>query len=152
MRNILSCSFLAIAMFLFSHTSFGQGVTDPTTWSYQVKKKSAGEYELVFHVELKEGWHIFSQKAGDDFLIPPSFTFKTANIKKVGKVQEKGKLRTEKMEGIDNPINYYEKSADFVQVIKARAGTKVTGEHEYQVCNQSMCLPPKKKAFEFIVN
>jgi thiol:disulfide interchange protein DsbD len=141
-----------MAMFLSSAPSFGQGLTDPTSWTYEVRKKASGEYELVFHVALKEGWHIFSQKPGDDFLIPPSFTFKTSNIKMVGKVQEKGKMKTEKMEGIDNPINYYEKSADFVQVVKARAGSKVTGEHEYQVCNDMMCLPPKKKSFEFVLN
>ncbi|HRO43576.1 MAG TPA: protein-disulfide reductase DsbD family protein [Flavipsychrobacter sp.] len=132
--------------------SHAQGISDPTSWSYHVKKKGTNEYELIFHVELKEGWHIFSQNAGDEFLIPPSFKFKkNGTIKFVGKVSERGKLKTERMEGIDNPINYYEAKADFVQVVKARPGVSISGEHEYQVCNDKMCLPPKKKNFEFVV-
>jgi thiol:disulfide interchange protein DsbD len=125
-------------------------VADPTTWSYEVQKVSAQEYKLIFHVSLKEGWHIFSQTPGDEFLIPPSFTFKKdSKIKLIGKVSEQGKLKTEKMEGIDNPINYYEGKAAFVQKIQTSGKGKVTGELEYQVCNNSMCLPPKTKNFEF---
>jgi len=117
-----------------------------------VKKKNAGEYDLVFHVVLSKGWHIFSQKPGDDFLIPPSFEFKnTRKAKLVGKITEQGKLKTEKMEGIDNPIHYYEGTADFIQTVKAEKGAKISGQHEYQVCNSNMCLPPKKKEFEFII-
>lgn len=125
---------------------------DPTTWTYEVKKKSAGEYELIFHVALTDGWHIFSLKPGDDFLIPPSFTFKKSNtVTFIGKIAERGKLKIEKIDGIDNPINYYETTADFVQIVKAKPNTKITGEHEYQVCNKNMCMPPKKKSFEFII-
>lgn len=143
---------LLSAFFLLFASARAQGIADPTTWSYVVKKKAANEYELIFSVTLTDGWHIFSQKPGDDFLIPPSFTFKkNTAIKLVGKVQEHGKLKTERMEGIDNPINYFEGKAEFVQVVKGRAGTKIVGEHEYQVCNDHMCLPPKTKDFEFIL-
>jgi DsbC/DsbD-like thiol-disulfide interchange protein len=152
MRYLQCLYFLVFSLFLFSASSYAQGITDPTTWTYEVKKTGTGEYDLIFHVALTDGWHIFSQKPGDDFLIPPSFIFKSPNAKLVGKVKEKGTLKREKMEGIDNPINYYEKSADFVQKVKARAGAKITGEHEYQVCNEMMCLPPKKKPFEFVLN
>src|SRR5688572_19257725 len=99
---------------MFSGEAFSQMVADPTTWTYSVKKVSATEYKLVFHVFLTDGWHIFSQKPGDEFLIPPSFTLsKNKNVKLLGKVEEIGKLKTEKMEGIDNPINYYEGSVAF---------------------------------------
>jgi len=144
-------SFFA-GMLFFVLPSAAQGIGDPTTWTYEVKKKHTNEYELIFHVSLRDGWHIFSQKAGDEFLIPPSFKFdKTGTVKFVGAIQERGHLKTERMEGIDNPINFYERQVDYVQVVKARAGAKIKGEHEYQVCNSSMCLPPKKKNFEFVV-
>ena len=146
-------------LFLFSAFCFlftasrAQGISDPTTWKYEVKKTSTGEYELIFHVTLKDGWHIFSQDPGDEFLIPPSFQFKneTKKITLIGKVEERGKLKTEKMEGIDDPIHYYEGKAAFVQKVKGHAGTRISGEHEYQVCNNNMCLPPKKKSFEFVL-
>jgi hypothetical protein len=146
--------FLVFAFFSLWSAGFAtaQAITDPTTWNYEVKKKGVNEYELIFHVTLKDGWHIFSQKPGDDFLIPPTFVFKNnGTVKLAGKVSERGKLKTERMEGIDNPIHYYEGQADFVQVVKARPGARVSGEHEYQVCNNSMCLPPKKKTFEFVI-
>lgn len=143
-------SFLVFMFIVFSLSA--QGISDPTTWTYEVKKKKTNEYELVFHVSLKPGWHIFSQKPGDEFLIPPSFKFdKTGTAKLVGKPSEAGRLKSEKMEGVDNPVNYYESEATFSQVVKARPGAVVKGEHEYQVCNSSMCLPPKKKPFEFVI-
>jgi hypothetical protein len=128
-----------------------QALEDPTTWTYEVKKKSANEYELVFHVSLKEGYHIFSQKPGDEFLIPPSFTFKGKNVKLVGKPVERGSLKSEVMAGLDNAVNYYEGSVDFVQTVKARPNISIEGEHEYQVCNDRMCLPPKTKPFVFAI-
>jgi len=143
---------VCFSLFQFAATATAQGISDPTTWSYEVRKTAENEYDLIFHVDLKQGWHIFSQKPGDDFLIPPSFNFdKSGTVKLVGAVIEKGKLKTERMEGIDNPINYYENQVDFVQKIRARKGATITGEQEYQVCNDNMCLPPKRKTFSFTV-
>lgn len=146
-------AFAALCMLLSSAEGQAQGLEDPTSWTYEVKKKSAGEYELIFQVTLKDGWHIFSQKPGDEFLIPPSFSFDRAQfLKLVGKPAERGTLKTEKMEGVDNPIHFYEHRVAFVQVIRAKPGQKITGKHEYQVCNNSMCLPPKQKRFEFVIS
>ena len=149
----LTGTLLVAAALLFQMPKLAaQATSDPTDWRYQVKKTANSEYELIFHVSLKDGWHIFSQEPGDEFLIPPGFDFeRQGTVKLVGKVQERGKLKTERMEGIDNPVRYYEGSADFVQLVKARPGTRISGEHEYQVCNDRMCLPPKKKRFEFII-
>lgn len=146
----LKKSFLTIvSLFAISIVSFAQG-SDPTTWTYETKKISATEFDLVFHVVLKEGFHIFSQKPGDDFLIPPSFVFKkNSAYKLIGKVIEKGKMKTEKMDGVDNPIHYYEVNADFIQRVNITKPIIISGEHEYQVCNDKMCLPPKKKNFSF---
>jgi thiol:disulfide interchange protein DsbD len=129
-----------------------QMTADPTDWKYEVKKMGADKYELIFEVKLKDGWHIFSQKPGDDFIIPPSFDVKAdRRVKLLGKVQEKGNLKTEKIDGIDNPVRYYESKADFVLLVSAKPGSKITGDHVYQVCNDKMCLPPKKKHFEFVI-
>jgi len=50
--------FFFLPMFLITVPSFGQMIDDPTTWKYEVKKKSATEYQLIFHLDLKTGWHI----------------------------------------------------------------------------------------------
>ncbi|MBS1777633.1 MAG: hypothetical protein JSS64_15310 [Bacteroidetes bacterium] len=145
--------FVCVALFfIFVSSTLAQGVNDPTVWRYEVHKKNTNQYELAFVVKLNEGWHIFSQKAGDEMLIPPSFHFDKNNaVKFVGKVIEQGKLKTEKMEGVDHPVRYYEGIVTFSQLVQTKSGTKIMGEHEYQVCNNNMCLPPKKKKFEFII-
>ncbi len=146
----MKSAFLAIATaLLLPFCVSGQMIEDPTTWTYEVKKTGDQEYDLIFKVELKEGWHVFSQDPGDEFLIPPSFSFNESNLKKLGKVAEEGMLKTETIEGFDKPVRYFEGTARFIQKVKARAGSKIEGEHEYQVCNDRMCLPPKTKSFVF---
>ena len=54
-----------------------QIIADPTTWTIEAKKKQGNEYEIVFNLSLKDGWHIWSLKPGGDGMqIPPSFEFK----------------------------------------------------------------------------
>ena len=131
-----------------------QMIEDPTTWKYEVKKKSAYEYQLIFHLDIKAPWHIWSMKpGGDGFQVVPSFTF-TDNKKVMlkGKPVEKGKPTTTKMEGVDGMVTYFSGKVDYIQdvVVKDnKASVQIKGSHEYQVCNDKMCLPPKDKDFVF---
>src|SRR4051812_10181865 len=92
--------FFFILFFTTSFSSFGQ--EDPASWNYELKKKSATQYQLIFHLDLKQGWHIWSlHPGGDGYEIAPSFTFeKDPKAKLTGKVAEKGKATTTTMEGI----------------------------------------------------
>ena len=113
MRAFKSLS-LCIAVLLIAAPSFAQMTEDPTSWKYEVKKKSATEYQLIFHLTLKLGYHIWSlHPGGDGYEISPSYTFnKNAAVTLTGP-------------------------------------TKITGKHQYQICNDKMCLPPKDKDFSF---
>lgn len=140
----------------FSHAQIIPNVQqeniDPTVWTYQVKKLDRNEYELIFRLELKKGWHIFSQNPGDSSLIPPTFTFdENKSVKMIGTVEEKGKLTETEFEGFDNKLRYFEGTAEFTQRISyGGESTAITGEHRYQICNDNMCLPPTAKKFEFV--
>jgi thiol:disulfide interchange protein DsbD len=151
MIRLVKLALFAAFSFILSIGANAQMIPDPTTWSYEVKKTGDNQYDLIFHLQLKEHWHIYSQNPGGDGLqIPPTFSFdKNAGITKVGKVKEIGKKVTEEMEGIDGAVHYYLDKVDFIQTIKVKGNTSVTGQHEYQVCDESMCLPPKKKKFTF---
>jgi len=143
---------MLLAVFtLFSFGLHAQITKDPTTWSYEVKKKTAGHYELIFHLKIKEGWHIYAfDPGGDGTLLPPEFNFdKNADVVLKGKTKQQGKLITETLEGVDGPVHMYKNQVDYIQEITAKANTKITGKHEYQVCDDHMCLPPKKKSFSF---
>lgn len=126
-----------------------QMVQDPTTWTYEVKSKGADRYELIFHLKLKPGWHIWSLKpGGDGFQIAPSFTLDPVpGVKALGGPKEQGQAITGPMEGIDGKVTYYSNQVDYTLNIRAPKG-KLKGKHQYQVCNDSICLPPKTLKFE----
>lgn len=132
--------------------SFAQMIVDPTTWTYEVKKKSASDYQLIFHLNLKTGWHIWSLKpGGDGYEIAPSFDFtNNPKVKLKGAITESGKATTTAMEGIDGKVTYLNGSVDYVQNVTVMGGaTKIAVKHTYQVCNERMCLPPKDKDYVF---
>ena len=144
--------FLLFVTVLFAaKPSFAQVTEDPTTWKYEVKKKSATEYQLIIHVTIKDGWHIWSMKpGGDGSLIAPSFTFaKNSKVKLKGAVTEKGKATTTTMDGIDGKVTYLSGAIDYIQDVTVAGGAKITGTQTYQVCSDRMCLAPKDKDFSF---
>jgi len=128
-----------------------QIIADPSAWTFEAKKKSGNQYELIFHLKIKEGWHIYAMKpGGDGSLIAPSFKFNKADgLKLVGGIKEKGKLITEKMDGIDGDVNLYKGKVDYVQNAEITGTPNISGKYEYQVCDDHMCLPPKTKSFTF---
>lgn len=149
LKDFLKISFFILGLTIGVNTN--AQIVDPTTWTYEVQKASAGEYELVFHLQLDEGWHIWSMDpGGDGFQIPPSFSFdKNASAKLLDKPVERGEKITATMDGVDGNVNYFSGKVDFVQKIRGTAGGSIAGTHEYQVCNDRMCLPPKTQKFRF---
>jgi thiol:disulfide interchange protein DsbD len=152
MRSLLK-SVLFLGVFAAAAPAYAQMTADPTTWKYEVKKKSATEYQLIFHLDLKQGWHIWSVKpGGDGYQIAPSFTFnKNGAYQAQGGVKESGKATTATMDGIDGKVTYLSGKIDYIQNVKVTGRGKITGKHTYQVCNDRMCLPPKDKDFVFEV-
>lgn len=131
---------------------FGQMTQDPTSWKYEVKKKSATQYELIFHLSLKPGWHIWSiNPGGDGYLIPPTFEFtESENFSVEGKCTERGNVTTTVMDGIDGKVNYLSGKIDYVQVVTVKKHPlTIKGKNTFQVCNDKMCLPPRDKNFSF---
>ena len=149
--KFLKLCLLFLPLLLKGNSSSAQMIEDPTTWKYEVKKISSTEYKLIFHLDLKTPWHIWSLKpGGDGYEIAPSFTFDANKLVKMkGNTAEKGKKTTTKMDGIEGKVTYYTGKIDYEQDIIVTGKTKITGKHEYQVCNDKMCLPPKDKDFVF---
>lgn len=148
MKQITSI-LLASIILTFSFTAKAQMTQDPTNWEYEVKKTGANTYQLIYHLTLKAGWHIWSIKpGGDGFQIAPSFTIKPQKgVKTIGKVTEKGKAITTTMDGVTGKVTYYANKVDYIQNISVANPTTIMGTLSYQVCNDKMCLPPKDKDF-----
>lgn len=145
-------SLLLLSILLAAPQLFAQMVQDPSVWTYELKKKGDNKYDLIFHVKFnKADWHVYALKpGGDGTLIPPSFEFKKSkDYKLVGGVKEvNGKKITEDIDGV-GIVHYFKNSVDFVQEVTVTGNTKITGTHEYQVCNDQMCLPPTTLPFSF---
>ena len=140
------CSFLAF-------TGFAQMTKDNSVWTFEAKKRSGNQYEIIAHLKLEKGWHIYAMKpGGDGTLIAPSINFKpNPSMKLTGSVKEKGKLISQTVEGISGKVNMYSGTVDYIQTAIINGATTITGTYEYQICNDVMCLPPTTKQFKVSV-
>ena len=143
-------AFLIVCFSLFAANGlYAQMPADPATWTIEAKKIKDDKYQIIFHVALKETWHIFSLKPGGDGMqIPPTFTFAhNDKVKLNGPITEKGKKITETADGVDGAFFYYENKVDDYQNATIKGNTKIKGKHTYQVCDQSICLREKEVSF-----
>ncbi|WP_276134766.1 protein-disulfide reductase DsbD family protein [Polluticoccus soli] len=143
---------LVALSFFISWTVNAQIIEDPSEWKFEAKKKKGNEYDLIFHVNVKNGYHIYSlDPGGDGSFPPPEFNFtKGENFKLNGKVTEKGQRIDETIEDIGT-VHYFKK-VDYIQPATITANGKITGKYSYMTCNEQGCLPPKTKSFTFTIN
>lgn len=124
---------------------------NPASFTYEAVKKTADTYEIIITANLEKPWHIYSQNTPKGGPVPTLINFKPNPLAKpMGKVEEKGKLEKVYDNNFKVNVLYYSNKIQFVQKVKVRAGTKtnISGTIEYMVCDDEMCLPPKKLPFE----
>jgi thiol:disulfide interchange protein DsbD len=144
---------LFVLAFVFSaNTLFAQNmIADPSTWTFETKHVKDNHYQLIFHLKLKEGWHIWSlNPGGDGFQIVPSFKIKKNDaVIKLGSFKEKGNAITELMDGVDGKVTYFKNKVDYIAELEVNNNTTLSGTYTYQVCDDKMCLPPATKKCSF---
>jgi hypothetical protein len=129
---------------------------NPVTWSFSAKKIADKTYELHMTATIQAGWHLYSQSQPDDAIaIPTSFTInKNPLLTLDGKVKEIGKMEKFHDAKLDLSANQYSHKVNFVQVVKLRsatAKTNITGNVEFQTCDDEKCLPPKTTNFSIAI-
>ena len=127
-----------------------QAQEKPVSWSFSAKKIADKTYEVHLTANISGDWHLYAQNVGVDGPLPTAFTFtKNPLLSFDGKPKEVGKLIKKKEDVWDGIVNYYEKTVDFVQVVKVRgsAKTNLAGKVEFMVCNDEKCLPPTEVDF-----
>jgi thiol:disulfide interchange protein len=151
-RSLRLFFFSAFALML-GFAASAQVIQDPTSWTYEAKKLKDSTYELIFRLKLEEGWHIWALEPGGDGLqFPPSFSFdKNERVQLKGKIKEQGKSVTGEMEGVDGIVTYFHGQVVYRQQAVVRGNTTIKGSHQYQVCTDMMCLPPKTKSFSIAI-
>lgn len=114
-------------------------------WKYEVKKIGDKTYEVHMTANINGRFHMYAQKVGVEGPLPTTFSFtKNPLITLQGDVKEVGKLIKKHETVWEGNVNYYEKSVDFVQVVKLKANVKtnLAGKVEFMVCDEKQCLPP----------
>jgi hypothetical protein len=153
MRRFISLITITLFALGISGTLRAQGMKDPTHWTYEVKRVAGNDYELNFTLGLEEGWHIWAIDVGGDGLqVVPTFKFtpnKAAQLK--GNIREEGNKMTAEMDGVEGKVSYYSNKVVYSQYVKAAAGTTIKGTHQYQICNDVLCLAPKQVPFSFLL-
>jgi thiol:disulfide interchange protein DsbD len=144
--------FFVLAFVFSANTLFAQNmIADPSTWTFETKHVKDNHYQLIFHLKLKEGWHIWSlNPGGDGFQIVPSFKIKKNDaVIKLGSFKEKGNAITELMDGVDGKVTYFKNKVDYIAELEVNNNTTLSGTYTYQVCDDKMCLPPATKKCSF---
>ncbi len=121
------------------------------SWSNSAKKVADKTYEVHMTATIDGDYHIYSQNVGGDGPIATTFTFtKNPLIALEPKVRENGKLVKKFESAWSHDVNYYEKTVDFVVVVKLKNNVKtsVAGKVEFMVCNDHECLPPADVDFK----
>lgn len=119
-------------------------IVKPASWTFTAKKIKADLYELHIAAMIKDGWATYSQWTPTGGPEPTVIGFdKNTNLLLGGKVKEVGAMKKKHEEVFDVDVHYYEKTVDFVQVLKVKdtKGSKViSGKINYMVCDKSQCI------------
>lgn len=114
-------------------------------WTYSAKKIADRTYEVHMTATIGGDFHLYAQDAGGDGPIATAFTFTKSPLFSLdGAVKENGKIVQKFEDAWKHNVRYYEKSVDFVQVVKLKsnAKTSLAGKVEFMVCDDRECLPP----------
>lgn len=144
---------LLLLFVFFASQLFAQ--ENPVSWTFESKKVSDCEYDLIFKAEIKEPWHIYSivkntTKEAED-IWPTTIVFKnSAAFVKVGNLKE-SKPTTEFDKVWEAVVSFHPHKATFTQRIKLLTAEKVKikGNCEAQACTDVMCTRPPVEPFEF---
>jgi thiol:disulfide interchange protein DsbD len=127
-------------------------ILNPIKWTWQAEQTGKGEYKLIFTAKIDPKWHTYSQYIGDQGPVPTKFTFddKNKDVKLIGKTTETGGKVHEGHDPVfDMQLKYFEDLMVCVQVVKVLKDTKFKGSVQFMCCDDSRCLPPDEKDFEF---
>jgi thiol:disulfide interchange protein DsbD len=119
--------------------------SDQVDWNCTAKKIADKTYEVHMTATIGGDYHLYAQDAGGEGPIPTSFAFtKNPLLTLNGKVTEKGKLVKKFESAWNHDVKYYEKTVDFVQVVKLKSNVKtnLNGKVSFMLCNDHQCLPP----------
>lgn len=135
-----------IAGFAFATVVWAQGSVLTIAQVEKVRVKRNEVVSVKVSAELRNGYHVNSNKPADEYLIPLRLTWQAAPLQIQDVVYPKAE--SVKSDFSEKPLSVYSGHFDLLTKMKvpgnATAGPVLaTGKLRYQACNDKMCLPPK---------
>lgn len=134
---------------------------DPVRWEFRAEKIKAKEFRVHMTATIQRGWHLFSQTQPDDAIVTPTLFTINKNpllifepkFVKDGKLLEVGRLERFTDKKLQVSADQYSETVDYVLVVKLKTNvtTNITGNVEFQTCDDEKCLPPKKIQFNIML-
>jgi thiol:disulfide interchange protein DsbD len=154
MMSTIRKNFAILAILLWITSPVQAQVVDPVKWTFSHEQTGEMEVDLVFKAVIDSPWHLYSAylPEGGPIATRPWIN-ESESFTLVGDVVEVTKPKVKFDQGFQMDVGTISKKAELRQKVRfTAAGTHtVTGEIEYQVCDDVTCLPPKYEEFSFIV-
>jgi len=141
-----------IAMVLLSVSlNLRAQVMDPVSWTFSTEMTGENEAELVFKATIDMPWHLYSAYIPEGGPIATKAHFDESNAYElVGEIVEVTKPKVKFDNGFQMDVGVISGRAEFRQKVKLLQGAAtISGEIEFQVCDDVTCLPPKYVPFSF---
>ncbi len=149
MKKALSALFV---LFILLPAITSAQILVPVKWTWKAEPTAKGEYKLIFTAKIDPKWHTYSQYIGDNGPVPTKFTFdaKNKDVTLVGKTSEAGGKVHEGHDPVfDMQLKYFEDMMVCEQIVRISKDTRLKGTVEFMACDDSRCLAPDSKEFEF---
>ena len=146
LRKPVLCAFLAASSLSFAQTNIVSGGVLMTPKPDPVSAKAGTTVEVKLPLQLREGYHVNSNKPPDPYLIPLRLTWDSAVVTATEVLYPKPS--TQKVDFFPGPLPVFSGRFELTTRFKVAASVQpglvnVPGKLRYQACNDRMCLPPK---------
>jgi len=135
-------------------TNLWSQMENPVKWKFSTDKVEGKQAELVFSAEIDYPWHLYSayMPAGGPIATTAYYDESDAFTLVDGIVEvTKPKIKYDK--GFQMDVGTISGKAEFRQKVLFKTGGThtITGEIEFQACDDNVCLPPIGVSFSFEV-
>mgnify|MGYP002623680390 FL=1 len=138
----------AMLLILIALTA-GAQMMEPVKSKSELKKLSDTEAELLFHLTIDGGWHVYSPKVTGGPIAASLNVTKMDGAKKKGSLTWRGKEISKYDEMFGTELQFFEHSVTFVQKVTLTGGPyDIDCYLEYGACNDEMCMPPGEVALK----
>lgn len=143
---------LILSLVFFSSLGAFAQLENPVSWSYAATKTSSTEATVYIKANIEDNWYMYSQNIKPGGPNKTLFTFPASkDYTLVGKtIEPKPSTKYENVFKME--VGYFKDQVVFQQKIKLKKPTVVVkGSVNFQVCDDTSCLPPTDVAFSIPV-